>query len=71
MNIENGQCINPSQNVFTKSVCCCSVDNVNKGLGWGPSCEACPPINSSEYRILCPHGPGKDNSGTGIWLKSC
>ena len=67
MSIQNGQCINPSYNLVTKSVCCCTSDNIDKKFGWGPSCEACPPANSSEYLILCSHGPGKDNSGTGIF----
>ncbi|XP_054288254.1 fibrillin-2-like [Macrosteles quadrilineatus] len=37
----------------TKATCCCSV-----GRGWGPTCEACPPTDSEEYKALCPGGTG-------------
>ncbi|XP_076373655.1 fibrillin-1-like isoform X1 [Tachypleus tridentatus] len=38
---------------MTKATCCCSV-----GVAWGPTCDLCPPHNSTEYQALCPEGPG-------------
>ncbi|XP_052387608.1 fibrillin-1 isoform X2 [Carassius gibelio] len=37
----------------SKASCCCSL-----GLAWGSPCELCPPLNSTEYRVLCPGGEG-------------
>ena len=37
----------------TKATCCCSI-----GQGWGSLCDACPSIDSHEYRELCPSGKG-------------
>uniref|UniRef100_A0A8C2I4K8 Fibrillin 1 n=1 Tax=Cyprinus carpio TaxID=7962 RepID=A0A8C2I4K8_CYPCA len=37
----------------SKASCCCSL-----GQAWGSPCEACPPLNSTEYRVLCPGGEG-------------
>ncbi|XP_016101547.1 fibrillin-2b [Sinocyclocheilus grahami] len=37
----------------TRASCCCSL-----GGAWGNPCELCPPINSSEYKTLCPGGEG-------------
>ncbi|KAG9337036.1 hypothetical protein JZ751_029895, partial [Albula glossodonta] len=37
----------------SKASCCCSL-----GQAWGTPCEACPPLNSSAYKILCPGGEG-------------
>ncbi|KAK2894364.1 hypothetical protein Q8A67_011593 [Cirrhinus molitorella] len=37
----------------SKASCCCSL-----GQAWGSPCEACPLLNSSEYRVLCPGGEG-------------
>lgn len=38
---------------MTKATCCCTV-----GAAWGLQCEICPTVNSSDYRDLCPGGPG-------------
>uniref|UniRef100_A0A8C2EZW0 Fibrillin 2b n=1 Tax=Cyprinus carpio TaxID=7962 RepID=A0A8C2EZW0_CYPCA len=37
----------------TRASCCCSL-----GGAWGNPCELCPPINSTEYKTLCPGGEG-------------
>ncbi|XP_006831741.1 PREDICTED: fibrillin-1 [Chrysochloris asiatica] len=37
----------------SKASCCCSL-----GRAWGTPCELCPPVNTSEYKILCPGGEG-------------
>uniref|UniRef100_A0A8C1IP79 Fibrillin 1 n=1 Tax=Cyprinus carpio TaxID=7962 RepID=A0A8C1IP79_CYPCA len=37
----------------SKASCCCSL-----GQAWGSPCEACPALNSTEYRVLCPGGEG-------------
>ncbi|XP_067140465.1 fibrillin-2-like [Centruroides vittatus] len=38
---------------MTKATCCCTV-----GAAWGALCEICPVVNSTDYRELCPGGPG-------------
>ncbi len=58
--------MDPSKNLVAKSVCCCSMNIESKMIGWGTQCEICPPTNTSEYFLLCPHGSGRDNSGAGI-----
>uniref|UniRef100_A0AAY4E663 Fibrillin 2b n=1 Tax=Denticeps clupeoides TaxID=299321 RepID=A0AAY4E663_9TELE len=37
----------------TRASCCCSL-----GGAWGNPCELCPPVNSTEYKTLCPGGEG-------------
>ncbi|XP_073160007.1 fibrillin-1 isoform X6 [Lepidochelys kempii] len=37
----------------SKASCCCSL-----GRAWGIPCEHCPPVNSTEYKVLCPGGEG-------------
>ncbi|XP_067829444.1 fibrillin-1-like isoform X1 [Heptranchias perlo] len=37
----------------SRASCCCSL-----GRAWGFPCELCPPINSSDYKTLCPGGEG-------------
>lgn len=37
----------------TKATCCCSM-----GKAWGSRCESCPPVNTEEYKTLCPGGTG-------------
>ncbi|XP_018418411.1 PREDICTED: fibrillin-1 isoform X2 [Nanorana parkeri] len=38
---------------ISKASCCCSL-----GKAWGTPCEHCPPVNSSDYKVLCPGGEG-------------
>lgn len=37
----------------TKATCCCSM-----GKAWGSRCESCPPVDTEEYKTLCPGGMG-------------
>ncbi|CAC5378602.1 FBN2_3 [Mytilus coruscus] len=51
-----GRCRGEIGRNILRSSCCCSV-----GRGWGEArgmCEHCPRNGSSEYRSLCPGGPG-------------
>ncbi|PIO35813.1 hypothetical protein AB205_0174470 [Aquarana catesbeiana] len=50
-----------SQNHVTKSECCC-----NAGRGWGNQCEICPLPGTTQYKKLCPHGPGYTTDGRDI-----
>uniref|UniRef100_A0AAR2LSK7 Fibrillin 1 n=1 Tax=Pygocentrus nattereri TaxID=42514 RepID=A0AAR2LSK7_PYGNA len=50
---ESLDCSNEIGVGVSKASCCCSL-----GQGWGTPCEACPPLNSSEYKSLCPGGEG-------------
>jgi len=64
--IRGGQCLNPSGTAVTRSVCCCSLDSMEaSGVGWGSPCEPCPSMDTDEYKMLCPHGPGMTNGGVG------
>ncbi|KPP64202.1 fibrillin-1-like, partial [Scleropages formosus] len=45
----------------TKSECCC-----NGGRGWGPNCELCPLPGTTQYKRLCPLGPGYTTDGKDI-----
>ena len=64
--IREGQCLNPSSTLVTKSTCCCTVDTMEQvGIGWGQPCEPCPTMDTREYKQLCPHGPHVDNGGNG------
>ena len=35
------------------------------GIGWGNPCEQCPLPGTTEYKTLCPGGPGETIDGTG------
>ncbi|XP_006007076.2 fibrillin-2 [Latimeria chalumnae] len=50
-----------SRNQVTKSECCC-----DGGRGWGNQCEICPLPGTSQYKKLCPHGPGYTTDGRDI-----
>lgn len=64
--IRDGQCFNPSNQVVTKSICCCTQDEKQAvGVGWGSPCMPCPRMETLEYKRLCPHGPGMDLNGGG------
>jgi len=51
-----------SRNLVTKSECCC-----DGGRGWGNQCELCPLPGTTQYKKLCPHGPGYTTDGRGIF----
>ncbi|XP_016332605.1 fibrillin-1, partial [Sinocyclocheilus anshuiensis] len=44
-----------------KSECCC-----NGGRGWGPNCELCPLPGTTQYKKMCPLGPGYTTDGQDI-----
>ncbi|XP_044135564.1 fibrillin-1 [Bufo gargarizans] len=52
---DNGDlaCSNEIGVSISKASCCCS-----RGKAWGTPCEHCPPVNSSDYKVLCPGGEG-------------
>lgn len=52
-----------NRNQVTKSECCC-----DGGRGWGPNCELCPLPGTTQYKKMCPHGPGRTTDGRGILL---
>ncbi|XP_033109507.1 fibrillin-2-like [Anneissia japonica] len=60
------QCAVRSQVQITRSHCCCSVIVVERGGGWGMSCETCPLQNTPEFNELCIHGRGRDNTGRNV-----
>ncbi|XP_054664926.1 fibrillin-2 isoform X2 [Grus americana] len=55
------QMASSSQNLVTKSECCC-----DGGRGWGNQCELCPLPGTTQYKKLCPHGPGYTTDGRDI-----
>lgn len=55
------QMASSSRNLVTKSECCC-----DGGRGWGNQCELCPFPGTTQYKKLCPHGPGYTTDGRGI-----
>ncbi|XP_059690283.1 fibrillin-2 isoform X2 [Gavia stellata] len=55
------QMASSSQNLVTKSECCC-----DGGRGWGNQCELCPLPGTTQYKKLCPHGPGYTIDGRDI-----
>ncbi|XP_068278145.1 fibrillin-2 isoform X1 [Nyctibius grandis] len=55
------QMASSSQNLVAKSECCC-----DGGRGWGNQCELCPLPGTSQYKKLCPHGPGYTTDGRDI-----
>ena len=62
----NGQCINPSTKMVSKSTCCCCSVAFSQVLGWGSPCSACPAPGSPEFTQLCPHGSGFTHGGDDI-----
>lgn len=61
----DGQCLNPSTSLVTKSSCCCCTVILGQPMGWGTPCQACPQPDSEEFEQLCPFGSGKTHSGDG------
>uniref|UniRef100_G1KAM9 Fibrillin-2 n=1 Tax=Anolis carolinensis TaxID=28377 RepID=G1KAM9_ANOCA len=55
------QMASSSHNLVTKSECCC-----DGGRGWGNQCEICPLPGTTQYKKLCPHGPGYTTDGRDI-----
>ncbi|KFQ66599.1 Fibrillin-2, partial [Pelecanus crispus] len=55
------QMASSSRNLVTKSECCC-----DGGRGWGNQCELCPLPGTTQYKKLCPHGPGYATDGRDI-----
>uniref|UniRef100_A0A8C3JSM0 Fibrillin-2 n=1 Tax=Calidris pygmaea TaxID=425635 RepID=A0A8C3JSM0_9CHAR len=55
------QMASSSRNLVTKSECCC-----DGGRGWGNQCELCPLPGTTQYKKLCPHGPGYTTDGRDI-----
>ena len=54
LDYRHGQCANPIDGQFSKSLCCCSV-----GRAWGSErCESCPKPGSHAHQELCPRGTG-------------
>ncbi|XP_036073377.1 fibrillin-1 isoform X2 [Oryzias melastigma] len=50
-----------NRNLVTKSECCC-----DGGRGWGINCELCPLPGTSQYKKMCPLGPGYTTDGRDI-----
>lgn len=61
----DGQCLNPSTSLVTKSSCCCCTVITGQPMGWGTPCQSCPSPDSEEFEQLCPFGSGKTHSGDG------
>ncbi|XP_061481297.1 fibrillin-2 [Rhineura floridana] len=55
------QMASSSHNLVTKSECCC-----DGGRGWGNQCETCPLPGTTQYKKICPHGPGYTTDGKDI-----
>ncbi|XP_061331610.1 fibrillin-2 [Pezoporus flaviventris] len=55
------QMASSSQNLVTKTECCC-----DGGRGWGNQCDLCPFPGTTQYKKLCPHGPGYTTDGRDI-----
>uniref|UniRef100_A0A4W6C030 Fibrillin-1 n=1 Tax=Lates calcarifer TaxID=8187 RepID=A0A4W6C030_LATCA len=47
------QMTSSNRNMVTKSECCC-----DGGRGWGTNCELCPLPGTTQYKRMCPLGPG-------------
>lgn len=55
-----------NRNMVTKAECCC-----DGGRGWGTNCELCPLPGTTQYKKMCPLGPGFTTDGRGnIWIYS-
>lgn len=50
----SAMCKNPIGKDITRATCCCT----GYPKGWGNPCEHCPEVNTTEYNVLCPGGPG-------------
>lgn len=57
------QMTSSNRNMVTKSECCC-----DGGRGWGTNCELCPLPGTTQYKKMCPLGPGYTTDGRGIVL---
>lgn len=57
------QMTSSNRNMVTKSECCC-----DGGRGWGTNCELCPLPGTTQYKRMCPLGPGYTTDGRGILL---
>uniref|UniRef100_A0A3Q3EIF5 Fibrillin-1 n=1 Tax=Labrus bergylta TaxID=56723 RepID=A0A3Q3EIF5_9LABR len=55
------QMTSSNRNMVTKSECCC-----DGGRGWGSNCELCPLPGTTQYKKMCPLGPGYTTDGRGI-----
>ncbi|XP_063036507.1 fibrillin-2 isoform X2 [Melospiza melodia melodia] len=55
------QMASSSQSLVTRSECCC-----DGGRGWGNQCRLCPLPGTTQYKKLCPHGPGYATDGRDI-----
>ncbi|KAJ8963502.1 hypothetical protein NQ314_005581 [Rhamnusium bicolor] len=62
----DGLCFNPSTTAVTKSSCCCCTIISGKPMGWGTGCQPCPMPGSTDFDLLCPHGPGSTFDGNDI-----
>ncbi|XP_049448813.1 fibrillin-1 isoform X2 [Epinephelus fuscoguttatus] len=55
------QMTSSNRNLVTKSECCC-----DGGRGWGTNCELCPLPGTTQYKKMCPLGPGFTTDGRDI-----
>nr|XP_061796796.1 fibrillin-1-like [Nerophis lumbriciformis] len=55
------QMTSSNRNMVTKSECCC-----DGGRGWGNNCELCPLPGTSQFKKMCPLGPGYTTDGRDI-----
>ncbi|XP_072384771.1 fibrillin-1-like [Diabrotica undecimpunctata] len=62
----DGLCFNPSTTAVTKSSCCCCTIISGKPMGWGTTCQPCPMPGTTDFDLLCPHGPGSTFDGNDI-----
>ncbi|XP_055956124.1 fibrillin-2 [Patella vulgata] len=62
--VRNGRCVNPLDQLVTKSICCCSM--VSPGVAWGTGCERCPAMTDPAFKALCRNGHGMDHDGADI-----
>lgn len=63
---KDGQCFNPSLTAVTKSTCCCCTVVTGQPMGWGTNCQPCPMPGTTDFDLLCPHGPGSTFDGNDI-----
>lgn len=56
------QMTSSNRNMVTKSECCC-----DGGRGWGTNCELCPLPGTTQYKKMCPLGPGYTTDGRGVY----
>ncbi|XP_037650240.1 fibrillin-1 [Sebastes umbrosus] len=55
------QMTSSNRNMVTKSECCC-----DGGRGWGTNCELCPVPGTTQFKKMCPLGPGFTTDGRDI-----